>query len=96
MIEALPIRSLTEEDAPIFGSLNVSLGKLLRSGLLVSPGIVVTAPNLKLKTILEHYNFGTKEVFTQSITLIQKEINKIPIPQVLIKEIGRASCRERV
>ncbi|MCL4365719.1 hypothetical protein M1437_00650 [Patescibacteria group bacterium] len=89
MIEVLPIRLLTEEDAPVFGSLNVTLGKLLRSGLPVSSGIVVTAPNLKLKTILEHYNFGTKEVFTQSITLIQKEINKIPVPQILIKEIGQ-------
>lgn len=86
MIEVLPIRILTDEDAPIFGSSAVALGKLLRAGLPVGSGIVVSPPNLKLKTILEHHNFGSKEVFTQSLTLVQKEIRKIPIPQILIKE----------
>lgn len=89
MTEILPIRLITQEDAPIFGLIGVSLGKLLRAGLPVGSGIVVTAPNLKLKTILEHHNFGSKEVFTQSLTLIQKEIRNIPIPLVLIKESGK-------
>ncbi len=86
MTEALPIRLLTDEDAPIFGTLNVLLGKLSRAGLPVAPGIIVTAPNLKLKTILEHHNFGSREVFTQSLTLVQKEIKQIPIPEVLVAE----------
>ncbi|MBI2086115.1 hypothetical protein HYT74_02120 [Candidatus Daviesbacteria bacterium] len=89
MIEALPIRILTDEDAPIFGSSFAALGKLARANLPVAPGIVVTAPNLKLKTILERHNFGSKEVFSQSLTLIQKEIRQIPVPQILTQEIGK-------
>ncbi|OGE25675.1 hypothetical protein A3C26_01785 [Candidatus Daviesbacteria bacterium RIFCSPHIGHO2_02_FULL_39_12] len=86
MIEALPIKLLTDTDAPIFGNLNVALGKLARVGLPVASSIVVTPPHLKLKTILEHYDFGSKEVFEQSLTLVKKEINSIPVPQILEKE----------
>lgn len=39
-METLPIRLLTDEDAYLFGSLNVSLGKLARSGLPVAEGMV--------------------------------------------------------
>lgn len=86
MTEILPIRVLTNEDAPLFGSLSVSLGKLHRVGLPVVRGFVVTAPNLKLKTTLEHFDFGTKEVFQESLTLVQKEINKISVPEILERE----------
>lgn len=86
MIEILPIRILTDTDNLLFGTLNVSLGKLHRAGLPIAPGIVVTAPYLKLKVALEHYDFGTKEVFLQSLTLVKQEISKIPIPQILLKE----------
>ena len=86
MIEILPIKSLSDEDGSIFGSLNVALGKLARSGLSVASGIVVTAPYLKLKTFLEHYDFGSKEVFEQSLTLVKKEVTAIPVPEILSKE----------
>lgn len=89
MIEILPIRVLTEEDSLIFGSLNVSLGKLYRVGFPVGDGIVVTAPNLKLRTTLEQFDFGAKEVFKQSLELVKKEINSVPIPQILAKEVGK-------
>lgn len=89
MIEILPIKSLTDEDSPIFGSLNVSLGKLYRAGLPVSNGIVITPPEFKLKAILEHYDFGAKEVFEQSLTLVKKEINSIPVPEDLKKETNK-------
>lgn len=89
MIEILPIRLLTQEDALIFDSLNVSLGGLSRAGLPVGPGIVITPPTLKLKTTLEQYDFGTKEVFEQSLTLIKKEINSVPVPQILTEEVGK-------
>lgn len=89
MIEILPIRSLTDEDSPIFGSLSVALGKLSRSGLNVGIGIVVTAPSLKLKTTLEHYDFNSKEVFEQSLTLVKKEIYSIPVPEILKRETDK-------
>lgn len=89
MIEVLPIRLLTDQDALIFGSLNVALGKLGRSGFPVAPGIVLTPPHLKLKTTLENFDFGSKEVFQQSLTLVKKEINNIPVPEVLTREVGK-------
>lgn len=89
MIEILPIRLLTEEDALVFGSLSVYLAKLQRANLPVANGLVVTPPNFKLKTILERFDFKTKQVFEQSLTLVKKEINKIPVPLVLHKEIGK-------
>lgn len=89
MIEILPIRLLTDEDGPIFGSLNVSLGKLSRVGLPVGSGIVVTPPSLKLRTTLELHDFGTKEVFEQALTLVRKEVQATPVPEKLITEAGK-------
>lgn len=89
MVEILPIRLLTEEDGQIFGSLNVALGKLDRAGLPVGAGTVVTAPEFKLKTILEHFDFGSKEVFEQSLTLVKKEIAKVSVPEILQKEVEK-------
>lgn len=87
MVEILPIKLLTQEDSSIFGNLNISLAKLQRSGINVAPGIIITPPELKLKTILEHFNFGKKEVFEQTLTLVKKEINQIPAPEILKKEV---------
>lgn len=89
MIEILPIRLLAEEDKGIFGNLNVNLGKLLRLGLPVANGIVITPPQFKLKTVLEHYDFGVKEVFEQSLTLVKKEIQSYSVPQALVQETGK-------
>lgn len=89
MIEGLPIRVLTDEDAPVFGTLPVALAKLYRTGFPVAQGLVVTAPHLKLKTTLEHYDFGVREVFTQSLELVKKEIQKIPVPEKLGSETGK-------
>ncbi|MCR4306003.1 MAG: hypothetical protein NUV73_02890, partial [Candidatus Daviesbacteria bacterium] len=89
MTEILPIRLLTEEDGLIFGPLNVALGKLYRLGFPVASGIVVTPPRLKLKTTLEHFDFGKKEVFQQTLTLVKKEILATPVPEILAKETGK-------
>lgn len=86
MIEILPISILSDEDSPIFGRLNVVLSKLSRSGLPISKGIVITAPNLKLKVTLEHFDFKTREEFAQSLTLVKKEVDAIPVPEILEKE----------
>lgn len=89
MIEILPIRVLTDEDAPIFGNLNVILGKLKRSGFEIGDGVAITAPEFKLKAILEHYELNTKEIFQQSLTLVKREINAIPVPEILNIELGK-------
>ncbi|EKD84680.1 MAG: hypothetical protein ACD_38C00174G0003 [uncultured bacterium] len=86
MIEILPLRVLTDEDTPIFGALNVALGKIKRSDFPVCDGIVINAPCFKLKAVLEHFDFGSREVFEQSLTLVKKEISSIAVPAVLEKE----------
>lgn len=86
MVEVLPIRVLRDEDTLLFGNLNVSLGKLLRGGLAVASGIVISAPSLKLKTSLEHFDFGHKEIFEQSLELVKKDLKNTPVPENLIKE----------
>ena len=88
-MEILPIKLLTDEEAWIFGGLIVSLGKLQRAGLPIGNGIAVTPPNLHLKTVLEHYDFGKREIFEQSLILVKKEINSIPVPEILHKETGK-------
>lgn len=86
MIEILPIKLLTEEDIPFYGSLNVLLGTLSRANFSVGHGIVITPPYLKLKTTLEHYKLDSKEFIEQVLTLVKKEIDATPIPQILITE----------
>ncbi len=89
MIEILPIKFLREDDATIFGKLNVALATLQRVSLPVAHGIVVSPPNLKLKVTMEHYDFGTNEIFEQSLSFVKKEINSIPVPEILEKEVGK-------
>ncbi|MDP3733548.1 MAG: hypothetical protein Q8Q91_03305, partial [Candidatus Daviesbacteria bacterium] len=89
MLEILPIKLLSDNDALIFGKLNVALGKLARAGLPVAAGMAVAPPELHLKTILEHFDFGHKEIFEQSLNLVKKEINSIPVPEILAGETGK-------
>ena len=89
MVEILPIKSLRDEDGLIFGSLNVSLGKLARTGIPLGDSFGITAPELHLKTVLETYDFGSKEVFEQSLTLVKNDIENTPVPKELSKELGR-------
>lgn len=91
MVDCLPIKVLNDEDVLIFGKDPICMGKLLRAGLPICKGIVVTAPNFKLKTILEHHDFSSKEIIEQSLTLVKKEISKIPIPEQFKKELGKHS-----
>ncbi len=86
-MEVLPIKVLTDADSPLFGNLNVCLGELSRAGLPVASGICVAAPEIRLRTALEHYDFTSKEVFEQNLTLIKKEINEMPVPDELKKEL---------
>lgn len=85
-MEILPIKSLREEDGTIFGSNQVNLAELGLAGLPIAPGMVISAPALKLKTALEHFDFGDREVFEQSLTLVKKELAQIAPPEILITE----------
>lgn len=89
MLEALPIKVLRDEDSPIFGKLNVDLARLAQADLPVARGIVITPPDLHLKTILEHFDWGSKEIFEQSLTLVKKEVEEIEVPEVLFKEVDK-------
>ncbi len=82
-MEILPIKSIREEDGPLIGASLVNLGKLLHFGLPVADGVLVIAPEIKLKSVLEHYHLKDKEVFEQSLTLFREEVRKIEIPEPL-------------
>jgi hypothetical protein len=86
-MEILPLKLLHDEDALIFGALNVKLSRLHHQGIPIANGFVATALNLHLKTILEHYDFGHKEIYEQSLILVKKELDRIPIPDILEKEL---------
>lgn len=90
MFEVIKIKHIRQEDLPLMGKNLVSLAKLAQKDLMVADGIIVLPPHLKLKTVIEHYEKGGKEVFEQSLTLIKSKIHKIEIPEeleeVLVKE----------
>lgn len=87
MVEVLPIHLLQEEDKEIFGGLNVALSKLARAGLPVAAGVVVSPPTLRLQTTLQHFDFGHREIFEQSLVLVRKELHRIPIPESLTSQL---------
>jgi hypothetical protein len=89
MLEVLPLKILMDTDAPIFGALNVKLAKLNTQNIPVANEIVVCPPVLKLKTTLEHFEFASKEVFEQTLTLVKKEIEQTPIPPELLQELNQ-------
>lgn len=91
-MEILPIHLISEEDQAIFGANLYNLAKLKRLNFPVADGIAAAAPTLHFKTLLEHFDFGDKEIFEQSLDLIKKEIVKIPIDEDLKKALaGRKS-----
>jgi hypothetical protein len=79
-MEILPIKSIREEDGPLVGSSLLNLAKLYHFGLPVAQGIIVLAPEIKLKTVLEHFHLKDREVFEQSLILFRSEVQKIEIP----------------
>lgn len=87
-MDVLPIKSIREEDGPIVGVNLVNLAKLKQSGFPVADGIIVVPPQIKLKTILEHYQLKDREIFEQSIYLIKGEIAQIPVPESLVKALS--------
>lgn len=89
MIEVLPIKLLTNLDAPLFGSYNVCLGILTRNDFPVAKGLIVTPPSMRLHTTLKNYDFGSKELFEQTLMLIKKEVERILVPDNLLKEVGK-------
>lgn len=87
MFEVLPIKHIREEDLPLIGKGLVSLSKLYHLGLPIADGIIVLPPQIKLKTILEHFQSSTYEIFEQSLNLIKADIKKIEVPEELVKEL---------
>src|SRR5947209_3768167 len=83
-MDVLPISSLRDDDSLLFGNLNILLTKLSSSNIPIAKGLVVVPPIFRLKTILEYFDFGSNEVFEQSLDLVKKEFEKTPIPDELI------------
>ncbi|OGE31886.1 hypothetical protein A2631_02050 [Candidatus Daviesbacteria bacterium RIFCSPHIGHO2_01_FULL_44_29] len=83
----LPIKSITDQDAPVVGGELVRLARLQRAGLPVADGIAVFPPHIKLQTILEHFDLRDHEIFEQRLTLVKQEISQIPLPEDLKAEL---------
>lgn len=84
-MDVLPVEKIREEDVSLVGPNLVNLAKLAQLDFPVAGGIVVTPPEFKLKTILEHFDFKDKEIFEQKLTIIKKEVSKISTPETLKK-----------
>lgn len=89
MVETILLKYLREEDSPIFGGQNITLAKLLRAGLPVADGLVITPPHLVLQTVLKRADFASKEVIEQRLVLIKKELEKIKLPEKLLKDLSK-------
>lgn len=93
MVDILPIEKLRDEDVPLFGSGNVNLAKLAQSGIAVEDGVVVTAPDIRLRTLLKYFDLKNKEIFEQSLTVIKSEIKKIEVPSELDGVLSRKKIK---
>src|SRR3989344_367058 len=89
MFEVLPLKHIREEDLPLIGKYLINLSKLYHLGIPVASGLIVLAPQIKLKTILEHYEGSSHEVFEQSLHLVKAEIKKIEVPKELEEELTK-------
>lgn len=89
MMQILPIKLVSQEEQEIFGVEAFNLAKLVRMGLPIAQGYVVTPPKLMLKTVLEHFNYKQREVFEQSLTLIKKEVNQLVAPEEFLKVFAK-------
>lgn len=83
----LPIRQISETDQPIFGANLFNLAKLARADYSVLPGIAVSPPQFELQTILKLIKTKNEETMDQKLTIVRKEIRKIPCPKDLEKEL---------
>lgn len=91
----LPIKSIREEDIFFVGANLVNLAKLYQNDLGEAQGIVITPPDFRLKTVLEHFHFSQKEIFEQSLHLVKREIQKIEPPDKLEKALkGRVNLKK--
>ncbi len=85
----LPLRHLTDEDQPLFGTNFINLGKLLRAGLPVAEGLAVSPAEIVINTVLKHFKDKSGEVFEQSFNLVKADFKKSPIPDELSQKLGR-------
>ncbi len=86
-MEILPLGKIAPEDVELVGQEIVNLSRLLKNDLPVAPGIAVLPPEIKLQTVLKHYNLRDREIFEQSLTLIRKEIQAIEEPEDLVSAL---------
>lgn len=91
-MEILPIRSLSQEDAFIFGKLNVLLGQLIRMGLTDIEGLVVAPPEIEIKSAMQYFDLGHRELFEQSLNLAKKHLLNQAIPDEFTHAFKAKRC----
>lgn len=82
-MDILPIESIREEDGLLVGKNLLNLAKLYQAKIGYAEGIIILPPEIKIKTLLEHYQFKEREVFEQSLHIFKKDILNIESPEEL-------------
>ncbi len=88
-MQILPVNLIHDDERDIFGQEATNLARLYRSNLTSLKGFVVTPPEIVLNTILEHLQSRGKEVFEQSLVLLDKELNKLEVPLELLNNFPK-------
>lgn len=88
-MDILPIKFISDVDKPIVGDDIYNLAQLQRSELPVPPGIVLASPKIVLNTVLKHIETPKKEIFEQKLSILKKEIARIPAPEDLATILKR-------
>ncbi|MCL4367202.1 hypothetical protein M1563_03475 [Patescibacteria group bacterium] len=79
-MEILPIKSIDDSDQALVGANIVNLAKLARAEFPVPEGVVVTAPDFILTSVVKLIEGAEKSVFEQRLVLAKNQLLKSPIP----------------
>jgi hypothetical protein len=91
-MEILPFKSVREEDSPLIGMDLYHLCQLTQLDFPVADGVIVLPPQLKIRTILEHYQIPEGEVLEQRLMLLESQIKQIPQPE----ELGKILAKHKI
>src|SRR2546429_2094462 len=95
----LPFSKIDQDDLSSVGSVGAKWGDLVRAGMPVQPGFVVTAEAYwefldksglsdKIHHLLQNLNAGNSKSLEEASVLIRRAVVRSPIPKILESEIN--------